>query len=111
MKFVLTLNMPSAHGSLVHQITVDFPEVASSKAFCDLLNDQEFVMGRQYYKRKGFEGETLWEDRGDLIVNSAQIGKVQQFYETEDERHDEPHRSYDASRSYPEVERGAVRPR
>jgi len=111
VRFVLTLNMPSATGMLVHQITVDISLVNSCRALCELMNKQDFIIGHQLYKRRGLNGDTIWEDRGDVIINTAHVGKVQEFYETEESRHDESHRGYDSSRSYSESKRGPIRPR
>ena len=107
----MTMNMPSASSMLVHQITVELPEVKSCKELCELMNDQEFIIGRQYYKYRGFDNVNVWEDRGNVIVNTAHIGKIQEFYETEGYKHDESHRSHEPSRSHAEVKRGPIRPR
>jgi len=86
MKFLFTMNMPSAQGYAVHQLTGEH-----SAASCDdlkfVLNNTDFVIVRQYYRKKAEDGSHYWDDRGDLIVNVQHIGKVQEFIEREN--HDE----------------------
>jgi hypothetical protein len=88
MKFLITMNMPSAQGYAVHQVTVEHP-VENLDAFCDLLNDNEFILCRQLYRQKNMRGDSSWLDRGDIVINTYHIGKVQQFIEFERENDDE----------------------
>ena len=111
MRFLLTLNMPSAAGMLVHQVTIELEKADSCKAFCNLLNQQEFISGRQWYRYKSNDGEITWEDRGDVIINTSHIGKIQEFVEMGDKKHDESYRGYEPSRGYAEVTRKSVRSR
>lgn len=78
MRFLVTMNMPSAQGYSVHQVTVDHT-APSLNEFCDMLNDHEFVVVRLIYRMKGPNGESLLRDRGDMILNTSHIGKVQEF--------------------------------
>lgn len=111
MKFLITMNMPSAQGYAVHQVTVE--HVAESVAdFCAVLNQREFIMCRQLYRQKTPRGETHWLDRGDIVINTYHIGKVQQFIEFEREyEDDESQGRTEFSRSNAEGPRGALRPR
>ena len=111
VKFLLTLNMPSAAGMLVHQVTIELGDIKSCDDLCELLNEQDFICATQWYKRQYNNGEVTWQNRGDVIINTAHIGKIQEFYENEDAKHDESHRNYEPSRSYAQVARGPVRPR
>lgn len=109
MRFLVTMNMPSASGNNVHQVTVEHP-AGSCEAFCDELNDNEFIIVRLFYRRQDFDAVSrqmsiVWEDRGDLILNTNHIGKVQEFVEYE--------RDYGESQTYPEhrgSNRGGSRP-
>jgi len=50
--------------------------------FMTRLNEEIFVKARLYYKRKDhMTGEVVWEDRGDIVLNAAHIGKVQVYFE------------------------------
>lgn len=86
MKFLFTMNMPSAQGYAVHQLTGDHP-ATSCREMNAALNSTDFLLVRQYYRRKNEDGTTFWDDRGDLIVNVQHIGKIQEFIERES--HDE----------------------
>lgn len=80
MKLLITMNMPSASGYMVHQITVE-TESRDLREFNSLINRQDFVFCRLYYRRPGYAGETIWDDKGDIILNTAHIGKVQEYLE------------------------------
>jgi len=110
MKFLITMNMPSAQGYLVHQVTIDH-FAASCGELCDLLNEDEFIVARQWYRRV-HHGDVVWVDRGDIVINTAHIGKVQEFVEFERENgNDEAHGSPDERRYDPQGTRPPVRPR
>jgi len=78
MKFVLTLDMPSSQGSLVHQVTIEH-SANSVKELCDELNKLTFVAVNQLYKDDSLSenGEIIWIDKGDIGVNTDKIGKIQ----------------------------------
>ena len=82
MRFLITMNMASAQGYAVHQITIDH-EAATLDEFLAEVNDYPFILGHQYYRVKTPDGEITWKDRGKLIINSSHIGKVQEFIEFE----------------------------
>lgn len=80
MKFVITMNMPSSQGFLIHQIILEHKSESISE-FCDLMNDETFIFGRQIYKRSDNDGNFVFVDRGDIILNTNHIGKVQEYYD------------------------------
>ena len=81
MKLLITMNMPSAQEYLVHQMTVE-ADCETLDRFMRQLNEEIFVKVRLYYKRKDhITGEIAWEDRGDIVLNTAHIGKVQVYFE------------------------------
>ena len=111
MKFLITMHMPSATGYLVHQVTVDH-KTNSCAELCEVLNNEIFIICRQFYKRRTPSGETLWEDRGDVILNTTHIGKVQEYIEAEKEHtNDESYGHTDHRRISPSGTRGPIRPR
>lgn len=110
MRFLLTMNMPSANGFLVHQLTVEVP-VNSCEELMRKMNHDEFIMGRMFYRRRLLTGENAWEDRGDVILNTAHIGKVQEYFEIERESYDEPHGHPEPSNPHFAGERVSVRKR
>lgn len=78
MKFLITMHMPSVQGNLIHQVI--FEHHAESVAlFLDTLNEDIFIYGKQYYKRINDDGESVFVDKGDMIINTAHIGKVQEY--------------------------------
>lgn len=92
MRFLITLNMPSANGFLVHQIIFDHHDETMT-LFLDRLNEDIFIYGRQFYKRVNEQtGEGFFLDKGELILNTAHIGKVQEFidYDGETETNRQP---------------------
>ena len=80
MRFLITMNMPSASGNSVHQVTVDHP-ATSVEQLCEILNTDIFIICRNFYRRTDNTGSMYWEDRGEIILNSAHIGKVQAYLE------------------------------
>lgn len=111
MKFLITMHMPSATGYLVHQVTVDHKSNSCAE-FCEALSTEIFIICRQFYKRKTLTGEPVWEDRGDVILNTTHIGKVQEYIISEKEHtNDEPYGYIDNRRVSPSGTRGPVRPR
>jgi hypothetical protein len=92
VRFLITMNMASAQGFAVHQITIDH-EAATLEEFLAEVNDYPFIMGHQYYRIKTPDGEVTWKDRGKLIINTSHMGKVQEFIEFEprENNYDESH--------------------
>jgi len=77
VRFIITMNMGSASNNLVHQITCDHP-ANSLEELLDELSENDFIICRQFY-RKGkdpMSNTTVWEDRGDIILNTSAIGKA-----------------------------------
>lgn len=73
MRFLLTMNMSSAKGHPVHQLTVEHKS-PSIKDFWAHLSDNEFIICTLLYK---VDGE--WIDRGQVILNTGCIGKAQEL--------------------------------
>lgn len=111
MKFLITMNMPSAQGYAVHQVTVEH-NAESVADFCSVLNNTEFILVRQLYRQKNLNG-TVWLDRGDMVINTYHIGKVSQFIEFErgDYDDDESQGRSEYSRGNSQGPRGPIRPR
>ena len=111
MRFLLTMNMPSAQNFLVHQLTVDH-DSKSCEEFCEELNDNEFITVRLLYRQKTPHGDIFWSDRGDIIINTSHIGKAQEYLmELEREDYNEPPRNFEQRRGYVDGKRPALRPR
>jgi hypothetical protein len=84
-RFLITMHMPAgSSANLVHQVTGDH-EAQTLSDFCAVLNDQAFVVIRQfYYLTDKHTGEKLgWRDRGELIINTDHIGKVSLHFDGE----------------------------
>lgn len=80
MRLLITMNMPSAKGYAVHQLTVDH-KAKTLKEFWDALQDNEFIMADLLYKIRNDDLTEYWGDRGPIIINTSHIGKVQEFFE------------------------------
>ena len=73
----------------MHQLTLEVPQARSIKELCLLMNREEFIVGRHLYRKKNiYTQDSEWEDRGDVIVNTAHIGKVVEFIEMEEDNYD-----------------------
>ena len=111
MRFLMTLNMPAFEGRLVHQLTLDIPEARSLKELCLMMNRDEFIMGRHWYRRKNmYTQESEWQDRNDVIVNTAHIGKVAEFIDMEEDYYDDTQKGANVVRTAPQGPRRPIRP-
>jgi hypothetical protein len=109
MRFLLTLNMPSAQGFLVHQLTVEHPSESCGE-FCDYLNDNEFIIVDLLYRHKNNLGDITWSEKGEIILNTNHIGKVQEFIGVEKDEEYEAQRHTDNRTGYVDGKRPALRP-
>lgn len=89
MRFLLTMNMPSSNGFLIHQIIFEHESETAEKLF-QTLNEDIFIYGRQFYKRQRDDGESVFVDKGDIILNTAHIGKAQVYIDYEAEADSRP---------------------
>ena len=106
MRYLLTMNMPSAKGFLIHQLTVEHD--GDLEDFCQLLNDNEFITVRQWYQFKQPAGDSIWQDRGELVLNTSHIGKISEYIEDKD-YDDETYRNSNVSSRQPQIPRGPIR--
>ena len=72
MRFLVTLNMPSRKGELVHQVICEYP-VSSIDEFLDVINDNEFLLVEEFYRKPDNAG---FYSVGMMILNTMHIGKV-----------------------------------
>jgi hypothetical protein len=109
MKFVFTMDMPSSQGSLVHQITGDHPAKSIRELWSE-LNSVTFIIVRQFYKddETTETGEIKWIDKGEIILNTDKIGKVQ--IHGDKVNYDKPYRNHRISRKHIEGPRSPIRP-
>ena len=70
MKFLITMNMPSSNGNLVHQLHVVHPSKTLVEFISELCKN-DFVIVEEFYKR-----ETGYESRGDIAISYRHIGKI-----------------------------------
>lgn len=82
MRFLLTMNMPSAKGHPVHQLTVEH-RAKSIRSFWETLSDNEFIICKLLYR---VDGE--WIDRGEVILSTSCIGKAQELVDYYGDGHD-----------------------
>ena len=101
--------MPSSKGTLVHQVIGEYAADTCTQ-MCVVLNRLDFIPVRQFYKDgEGPNGEIIWEDKGEIILNTSQIGKVQIYIERE-QNHDKSYRNPQYSRQNTEGSPYPVRP-
>jgi hypothetical protein len=72
MRFLVTLNMPSRKGELVHQVVCEYP-VSSIEGFLDAVNDSDFILVEEFYRKPDNGG---FYSVGMVILNTMHIGKV-----------------------------------
>ena len=78
MKFLFSLNVPSGGNDLVHQVVGEVPGVASLDILHTLMRDSPFVKIRlRYYTR--VNGEKKWVDKGDMLLGTSHVAKVQTY--------------------------------
>lgn len=74
MKFLVTLNMPSRKGELVHQVVCEH-EAQNIEDFMAVLNEQDFILVQEFYRKPESSG---FFPVGTLILNTMHIGKVKE---------------------------------
>jgi hypothetical protein len=84
VRFVFTLNMPSFKNNLVQQIIGDHA-ASSFDEMCEALNNDLFIVVKQFYNVQHRNGEREWQYKGPMILNAHHIGKVQEFVAKDDE--------------------------
>lgn len=72
MRLLITLNMPSRKGELVHQVVCEYP-VSSIEGFLDAINESDFILGEEFYRKPDNAG---FYSVGMVILNTMHIGKV-----------------------------------
>ena len=70
MLYLLTMNMPSVNGRHLHQIIAEHP-AQTFEELAALMNRADFLVFRELYSVRG-----QLQDRGELIVQTALIGKL-----------------------------------
>ena len=80
MRFLLTMNMPSAKGYPVHQMTIEH-KAKNITEFWEALSDNEFIICSLFYKVTTDDNYQEWKDRGLVILNTSWIGKAQEYVE------------------------------
>lgn len=87
MRFLLTMNMPSAKGYPVHQMTIEH-KARDIHEFWEALTDNEFIVCNLFYKITNDDNRQEWSDRGTVIVNTSFVGKAQEYVEFYGDRDD-----------------------
>lgn len=70
MRFLITMNMPSSSGNLVHQMHV-LHSAQTLDEFVTELSNKDFVIVEEFYKLP-----TGYESRGEIAINYRNVGKV-----------------------------------
>lgn len=72
MRFLVTLNMPSRKGELVHQVVCEYP-CEDMDGFLAVLQEEDFILVEEFYRKPENAG---FFSVGPLILNTMHIGKV-----------------------------------
>lgn len=72
MRFLVTMNMPSRKGEMVHQIVCRYP-VESIEGFLEVINESDFILVEEFYRKPDNAG---FFPVGMVIINTMHIGKV-----------------------------------
>ena len=111
MKFLVTLNMPTYDGNLTHQLTLELDAVNSLKDFYNLLNEDEFIIGNHWFRKKNmYTQKSEWHDRGHIIINTAHIGKVAEFIDFDEDGAEDSQKASTVSRFAHQGPRRPMRP-
>lgn len=89
MKFLVTMNMSSSNGYPVHQVIFEHKALSVHELY-NVLNDEIFIYGRQFYRHTTENGKTGFVDRGDIVLNTAHIGKIQEYMDFPDYNEQRP---------------------
>jgi|DEB0MinimDraft_3_1074331.scaffolds.fasta_scaffold57847_3 hypothetical protein len=82
MKYVLTLNMGGQPGSNSHQVIIDHP-CETLEEMKKILSSEDFLIVNQFYKEgETRDGEAIWDDKGNMILNTHLIGKIRYYQDT-----------------------------
>ena len=72
MRFLITLNMPSRKGELVHPVISEDP-VSSIEELLEDLNERDFIIAEEYYRKPDNAG---FYSVGMMVLNTMHIGKI-----------------------------------
>jgi hypothetical protein len=72
MKYLVTMNMPSRKGELVHQVVCEHP-ARDLAEFLDVIQDADFIMVEEFYRKPESAG---FFSVGPMLLNTMHIGKV-----------------------------------
>ena len=76
MRFLVTMNMPSYNGHLVHQMQVEHKASTSLEDFVNALNNNDYVIVEEFYKDR-IDAE--YYSRGHVALNHRYVGKEKIF--------------------------------
>ena len=72
MRFLVTMNMPSYSGNLVHQMTVEH-EASNLDEFIAILMEDDFIIVEELYKNPN---DGSYYSRGKVALNHQYVGKI-----------------------------------
>jgi hypothetical protein len=72
MRFLITLNMPSRKGELVHQVICEYP-ASSIEELLEDLNERDFIIAEEFYRKSDNAG---FYSVGTVLLNTMHIGKI-----------------------------------
>lgn len=80
MRFLFHMNMPSGGNDLVHQVVGEI-SCKSINELREVMNKNDFIAVQHMTYERARTGEKVWRSRGDMIINTSNVGKVAVYYE------------------------------
>jgi hypothetical protein len=80
VRVLFHMNMPSGSNDLVHQVIGEVPHRSIGELAAALHHQSFITIDYVSYERQK-TGEKKWRSRGEMLLNTAHIGKVAEYYE------------------------------
>jgi hypothetical protein len=77
VKFLFSLNVPSGANDLVHQVVGEAEGVNSMDEMHALMCELTFIKLRLMFYTRSPTGEKKWTDKGEMLLSTRHIAKVQ----------------------------------
>jgi 6-pyruvoyl-tetrahydropterin synthase len=85
VKLLLHMNMPSGSNDGTHQVIFSIPGIDDLGRLAALIREKEGVLHGHHYIFDRINGERIWRNRGEMVINFAHVGKIDVYYEGKNE--------------------------
>lgn len=84
MRFVFTLNLPTFKNNLVQEVVGEYPAKTLHEIRAHIAAGQTWFLVEQFYiTGDNGGGRKEWKSRGEILLNTAVIGKIKMFVEND----------------------------